>query len=109
MNTIQMTLNINIAGGDNWQERLADALLGVQSIVRMEPDLSPSGNFPTGDHIDGNDFTAHYTLFGESVDMRNALNLLDKAATLIYNMEGDQYQSAYEKLESVLDSLGGAK
>jgi hypothetical protein len=45
----------------------------------------------------------------EKIDLCNALDLLDKAATLIYNMEGDQYQSAYEKLESVLDSLGGAK
>ena len=45
----------------------------------------------------------------EKIDLCNALDLLDKAATLIYNMEGDQNQSAYEKLESVLDSLGGAK
>ena len=45
----------------------------------------------------------------EKIDLCNALDLLDKAATLIYNMEGDRYQSAYEKLESVLDSLGGAK
>ena len=65
MNTIQMTLNINIAGGDNWQERLADALLAVQYSVRIEPDLSPSGGFPTGDNLEGNDYTAHYTLFGE--------------------------------------------
>ncbi len=66
MNTIQMTLDIEIAGGANWQDRLADALLSVQSIVRMEPDASSSGGFPTGDTLDGNDFTASYTLIGES-------------------------------------------
>jgi hypothetical protein len=59
MDTIQMTLTLHIAGGDNWQDRLADALLAVQSTVRTEPNLSPS------DNLDGNDFTAHYTLFGE--------------------------------------------
>ena len=59
MNTIQMTLNINIAGGDNWQERLADALLAIQAHVRESEKLR------IADTLDGNDFTAHYTLFGE--------------------------------------------
>ena len=59
MNTIQMTLNINIAGGDNWQERLADALLAIQAHVRESEKLR------IADPLDGNDFTAHYTLFGE--------------------------------------------
>ena len=59
MNTIQMTLNINIAGGDNWQERLADALLAIQAHVRESEKLR------VADTLDGNDFTAHYTLFGE--------------------------------------------
>jgi hypothetical protein len=59
MNTIQMTLDIEIAGGDNWQERLADALLATQAIVRDNETL------PTSDTLDGNTFTASYTLFGE--------------------------------------------
>jgi hypothetical protein len=59
MDTIQMALNINIAGGDNWQERLADALLAIQSHVRESEKLR------IADTLDGNDFTAHYTLFGE--------------------------------------------
>jgi hypothetical protein len=59
MNTIQMALNINIAGGDNWQERLADALLAIQAHVRESEKLR------IADTLDGNDFTAHYTLFGE--------------------------------------------
>ena len=59
MDTIQIALNINIAGGDNWQERLADALLAIQSHVRESEKLR------IADTLDGNDFTAHYTLFGE--------------------------------------------
>ena len=59
MNTIQMTLDIEIAGGVNWQERLADALLATQAIVR------DSETLPTSDTLDGNTFTASYTLFGE--------------------------------------------
>jgi hypothetical protein len=55
----QMILNIGFDAGDNWQERLADALLAIQAIVRESETL------PTSDTLDGNDFTANYTLFGE--------------------------------------------
>ena len=38
-----------------------------------------------------------------------AVSLLDRAATLIYNLEGDTYQNAYEKLEAIIDQLEAAK
>lgn len=59
MKKIQLVLNLEIAGGTGWQERLADALLAVQATVRE------SERLPTSDNLDGNDFVASYTLFGE--------------------------------------------
>ena len=59
MNTNQMILNIGFDAGDNWQERLADALLAIQAHVRESEKLR------IADTLDGNDFTAQYTLFGE--------------------------------------------
>jgi hypothetical protein len=55
----QMILNINFDGGDNWQESLADALLAIQATVRESEKLR------IADNLDGNNFTASYTLFGE--------------------------------------------
>jgi hypothetical protein len=57
--TNQMILNIGYDAGDNWQERLADALLAIQAHVRESEKLRMA------DTLDGNDFTATYTLFGE--------------------------------------------
>jgi hypothetical protein len=57
--TNQMILNIGFDAGDNWQERLADALLAIQAHVRESEILR------VADTLDGNDFTASYTLFGE--------------------------------------------
>lgn len=54
----QMNLNINFDGGDHWRESLADALLAIQAIVRESETLRMA------DTLDGNDFTASYTLFG---------------------------------------------
>jgi len=34
-----------------------------------------------------------------------ALAALNKAANQIYNIEGDQWQEAYETIESVIDNL----
>lgn len=59
MNANQMILNIGFDAGENWQERLADALLAIQAHVRESEKL------PMVDTLDGNDFTAQYTLFGE--------------------------------------------
>ena len=59
MDTNQMILNIGFDAGDNWQERLADALLAIQAHVRESEKLR------IADTLDGNDFTANYTLFGE--------------------------------------------
>ena len=59
MDTNQMILNIGFDAGDNWQERLADALLAIQAHVRESEKLR------VADTLDGNDFTANYTLFGE--------------------------------------------
>ncbi len=39
--------------------------------------------------------------------VKEVLALLDIAATALYNMEGDAYQQAYEKLEEVIDQLKG--
>lgn len=55
----QMILNINFDGGDNWQEILADALLSIQATVRESEKLR------VADNLDGNNFNASYTLFGE--------------------------------------------
>ncbi len=55
----QMILNIGFDAGEGWQERLADALLAIQATVRETETL------PTADTLDGNSFTATYTLFGE--------------------------------------------
>jgi hypothetical protein len=55
----QMILNIGFDAGENWQEALADALLGIQAIVRESEKLR------VADTLDGNNFTASYTLFGE--------------------------------------------
>jgi hypothetical protein len=90
-------LSAQVLNGDNPDIALAEELSGETA------ELLALLNGDTGA------FESDTVMDGELVDLCNALNLLDKAATLIYNMEGDQYQSAYEKLESVLDSLGGAK
>ena len=55
----QINLNIDFDGGDNWQESLADALLAIQATVRESEKLR------IADNLDGNNFTASYTLFGE--------------------------------------------
>ena len=57
--TNQIILNIGFDAGDGWQERLADALLAIQAHVRESEKLR------VADTLDGNDFTATYTLFGE--------------------------------------------
>ena len=59
MDTNQIILNIGFDAGENWQERLADALLAIQAHVRESEKLRMA------DTLDGNDFTANYTLFGE--------------------------------------------
>ena len=90
-------LSAQVLNGDNPDIALAEELSGETA------ELLALLNGDTGA------FESDALMDEELVDLCNVLNLLDKAATLIYNMEGDQYQSAYEKLESVLDSLGGAK
>lgn len=37
--------------------------------------------------------------------LAQVLPMLDRVTTLIYNMEGDVYQQAYEKLEEVISQL----
>ncbi len=34
-----------------------------------------------------------------------ALSLLDRATTILYNLEGDEYQTAYERLEKTITDL----
>ena len=91
------TLSAQVLNGDDPDIALAEELSGetAEFLALLDGD---TGAFESDTVMDG-----------ELVALCNALTLLDKAATLIYNMEGDQYQSAYEKLESILDSLKGAK
>jgi hypothetical protein len=55
----QMNLHIDFDGSDNWRESLADALLAIQATMRESEKLRMA------DTLDGSDFTASYTLFGE--------------------------------------------
>jgi hypothetical protein len=57
--TNQIILNIGFDAGEGWKERLADALLAIQAHVRESETLR------IADTLDGNNFTATYTLFGE--------------------------------------------
>ena len=59
MDTNQIILNIGFDAGENWKEDLADALLAIQAHVRESEKLR------VADTLDGNNFTASYTLFGE--------------------------------------------
>ena len=59
MDTNQIILNIGFDAGENWKEALADALLAIQAHVRESVKLR------VADTLDGNNFTAQYTLFGE--------------------------------------------
>ena len=59
MDTNQIILNIGFDAGENWKEALADALLAIQAHVRESEKLR------VADTLDGNNFTAQYTLFGE--------------------------------------------
>ena len=38
-------------------------------------------------------------------DKLNALALLERATTAVYNIEGDRWQMAYEVLEALLSNL----
>lgn len=37
--------------------------------------------------------------------LEKAVALLDSATTIIYNLEGDKYQSVYERLEQIINEL----
>ena len=37
--------------------------------------------------------------------LEEAINLLDRATTILYNLEGDAYQAIYEDLENIINSL----
>jgi len=83
----------------------------------------PNGDYledAHGDNLWDTEAQAEEVVALNYVDLRNyidygrkhntlleALALLDKATTLIYNMEGDTYQQAYEKLEEVISQLKG--
>jgi hypothetical protein len=38
-------------------------------------------------------------------DIQEAIDQLDQATTLIFNIEGDQWQMAYDVLEALLSNL----
>jgi hypothetical protein len=37
--------------------------------------------------------------------LEEAVALLNSATTIIYNLEGDKYQSVYERLEQIINEL----
>ena len=37
--------------------------------------------------------------------LEKAVALLNSATTIIYNLEGDKYQSVYERLEQIINEL----
>jgi hypothetical protein len=41
----------------------------------------------------------------DTVKKIKALELLDRATTIIYNIEGEAYQGAYERLETIIKQL----
>ena len=41
--------------------------------------------------------------------LKEAINLLDLATTILYNLEGDAYQAIYEDLENIINQLKEAK
>lgn len=41
--------------------------------------------------------------------IEEVINLLDRATTIIYNLEGDEYQALYEDLENIINQLKEAK
>lgn len=41
--------------------------------------------------------------------LKEAINLLDRATTILYNLEGDAYQAIYEDLENIINQLKEAK
>ena len=42
-------------------------------------------------------------------EITEVINLLDKATTIVYNMEGDLFQETYDKLEAILDTFKQAE
>ena len=41
--------------------------------------------------------------------IEETINLLDRAATILYNLEGDEYQTLYEEIETIINKLKEAK
>ena len=41
--------------------------------------------------------------------LEEAINLLDRATTILYNLEGDAYQAIYQDLENIINQLKEAK
>jgi hypothetical protein len=39
------------------------------------------------------------------MDKLELMNLLDRVATILYNLEGDEYQVLYEELETMINEL----
>jgi hypothetical protein len=62
-------------------------------------------------HINGDRgaFESEEVMDAELVKLTKVINLLDKATTIIYNMEGDLFQANYDKLEAILDSFRQAE
>ena len=62
-------------------------------------------------HVDGDRaaFESDEVMDGDLVRVAMAMRLIDKATSLIYNIEGDLYQETYDKLETILDTMKQAE
>jgi hypothetical protein len=52
-------------------------------------------------------FESEDVMDSELVALAKVVALLDKATTIIYNMEGDLNQRTYEQLEAIINQLKG--
>ncbi len=62
-------------------------------------------------HVDGDmaAFESEEVMDGDLARTAMAMRLIDKATSIIYNIEGDLYQETYDKLEAILDTMNQAE
>ena len=88
-------LSAQVLNGDEPDLALAEEISGesAELFALLDGDM---GAFESEDVMDG-----------ELVALAKVVALLDKATTIIYNMEGDLNQRTYEQLEAIINQLKG--
>jgi len=89
------TLSAQVLNGDEPDIALAEELSG-ETAELLAHASGDTGAFESEDVMDS-----------ELVALAKVVALLDKATTIIYNMEGDLNQRTYEQLEAILNQLKG--